>query len=249
MTSYPAWKKPRYLGNHASQIKVTIEHCQEVMVALSEFVMKNSVKRPLAEKSRWRHIRLAIKPLNLGNHVSQNKSYLESLSGSHALSFRIRNEKSPEAPLTEKSRWRHIRLGIKPRYLGNHATEMKSYFGTLSGSHGRFFRMRHVNSPEAPTIREEITVTSYPACKKTSFSREPCVPDKTWYAMLSGKQSRGRSFKDTPINFNSGIMSIITIHELWWAAMCTRGALWLQALHGQIILDYLFPRILKSWTN
>jgi len=39
-----------------------MDHYQEViMVALSESVMKNRLKRPLAEKSRWLHIRLAIK--------------------------------------------------------------------------------------------------------------------------------------------------------------------------------------------
>jgi len=47
----------------------------------------------------------------------------------------------------------------------------------LSGSHGRSFRIRHENSPEA--LRgEEITVTSYPACNKTSLSRKPCILDK-----------------------------------------------------------------------
>jgi len=39
-----------YLGNHAPQIKVTKDHYQEVIVALSESVMKNCVKRPLAAK-------------------------------------------------------------------------------------------------------------------------------------------------------------------------------------------------------
>jgi len=37
-----------------------MERYQEVIIALSESVIKNSVKRPLAEKSR-RHIRFAIK--------------------------------------------------------------------------------------------------------------------------------------------------------------------------------------------
>jgi len=39
--------------------KVAMKHYQEVMVALSESVMKNRVKRRLAAKSRSRHIRLA----------------------------------------------------------------------------------------------------------------------------------------------------------------------------------------------
>jgi len=43
------------------------------MVALSESVMKNCLKRPLAEKSLRSHNRLAIKPRYLGNHASQIK--------------------------------------------------------------------------------------------------------------------------------------------------------------------------------
>jgi len=39
--------KTRYLENHASQIKVTMERYQEVMVALSESV-KKSPETPLA---------------------------------------------------------------------------------------------------------------------------------------------------------------------------------------------------------
>jgi len=38
-------------------------------------VNKTCVRRRLAENSRWRHIRLAIKPRYLGNHASQLKSY------------------------------------------------------------------------------------------------------------------------------------------------------------------------------
>jgi len=42
-------------------------------------LLKNCVQRPLAEKSRWRHIRLAIKPRYLGNHASKIKSYFQSI--------------------------------------------------------------------------------------------------------------------------------------------------------------------------
>jgi len=63
--------------------------------------------------------------------------------------------------LAEKSRWRPIRLAMKPSYLGNHASQMKSYYGTLSGGHGRSFRIRQEKSPEAPP-NGEITMTSYP---------------------------------------------------------------------------------------
>jgi len=48
------------------------------------------------------------------------KSWYRTLSGSHGPSFRIRPKNCLKRPLAEKSRWRHIRLAIKPRYLGNH---------------------------------------------------------------------------------------------------------------------------------
>jgi len=50
--------------------KVGMEHYQEVMVSLSESAMKIRWKRPLAEKSRRRHFRLAIKPRYQWNHAS-----------------------------------------------------------------------------------------------------------------------------------------------------------------------------------
>jgi len=147
------------------------------MVVLLELVMKNRVERPLAEKSRWRHIRLAIKHRYLGDHASQIKSYYGMLSGNHGRSFRIRQEKSRGATMAEKSWWRHIRLAIKHRYLGNHASHTKSYYRTLSGSHGHSFRIRHKNSPEAPP-GGGLTMTSYPVGNKTSLSRKPCIADK-----------------------------------------------------------------------
>jgi len=136
--------------------------------------MKNRVKRPLAAKSRWRHIRLSIKPRYLGNHASQIKSYYTTLSGSHGRSSRIRHKNRLKRPLAEKSWWRHIRLAIKPSYLGNHASQIKSYYGTLSGSHGRSFRMLNEKSSEA-LPSGEITMTSYPPCNKTSLSWKPCI--------------------------------------------------------------------------
>jgi len=48
-----------------------MERFEEVTVALSESIMQNRLKRPLAEKSRGRHIRLAIKPRYLGNSATQ----------------------------------------------------------------------------------------------------------------------------------------------------------------------------------
>jgi len=73
-------------------------------------------------------------------------------------------------PLAEKSWWRHIRLVIKLRYIRNHASQIKSYYGTLWGSHGRSFRIHH----EAPS-GGEITMTWYLICSKSSL---PCIPDE-----------------------------------------------------------------------
>jgi len=200
------------------------------MVALSQSVMKNRLKRLLAEKSPWRHIRLAIKLRYLGKHASQIISYYGTVWRSHDRSFTIRHEKPPEAPpsseitmasypacketsisrkpcipdkkntieryqevmvalsesikknplkrlLAEKSRWRHIGFAIIPRYLGNHASPIKSYYRTLSGSHGRSFRIRHKKLPEAPPSGE-IMITSYPVGNETLLSRKLCILDK-----------------------------------------------------------------------
>jgi len=95
------------------------------------------------------------------------------------------NKTYVKCPLANKSQWRHIRFEIKCRYLGNHASQKKSYYGTLSESHGRSFRIRHKKSPEAPP-GGEITMTSYPACSKISLSRKPCIAIKCYYESLSG---------------------------------------------------------------
>jgi len=68
--------------------------------------------------------------------------------------------KCPLVGLEESTR-RHIRLAIKPRYLGNHASEIKSYYGTLFGSHGLSFRVRHEkNRLEHPQRRNHDDVIS-----------------------------------------------------------------------------------------
>jgi len=74
-------------------LKDAMDHYYEAIVALSESVMKNHAKRPLAEKWQQTPIRLAIKSCYLGNHASQIKSYCGTLSRSHGRSFRIRHDK------------------------------------------------------------------------------------------------------------------------------------------------------------
>jgi len=126
--------------------KVTMERYQEVILILSETIMKNHLKHPLAEKSRWRHIRLAIKPRYLGYHawcIPDKKLLLNAIRKTRSLFQNSSWKIVGKRPLAEKSRWRHIRLAIKPRYLGNYASQINNYYGTLLGSHGRSFRIRH----------------------------------------------------------------------------------------------------------
>jgi len=129
--------KSRYLRNHTSQIKFTMERYQEVMVTLSEIVMKNRIKRPLADKSRWRHIPLEIKPRNLGNYASQKKSYFGTLSGSHGRSFKIPHEKSSEAPPGGEITMTSYLVVDKTSLSWKPCIPDKRLYGSLSWSLGR----------------------------------------------------------------------------------------------------------------
>jgi len=82
--------------------KVTMDHCKEVMLARSEYVITNRMERPLADKSQWRHIRRALKPRYLGKHASHIKTYYGTLSGIHGRSFRIHHKNRLKRP------WRRI---------------------------------------------------------------------------------------------------------------------------------------------
>jgi len=145
------------------------------------------------KKSRWCHIQLAIKPHYLLNHASQIKKLLWNFIRKSWPLFENPSWKSAcSAPWFEDWRWRHIRLAIELHYLGNHASRIKSYSASLSGSQGRYFRIRNEKSREA-LPGGEITMTSYPACNKTSLSRKPCIAEKSYYWSLSG--SHGRSFR------------------------------------------------------
>jgi len=97
-------------------------------------------------------------------NMSMNHDYETGVALSDSV-----NKTCVKTPLVEKSRWHHIRLAVKPRYLGNHASQIKSYNGTLSGNHGRSFRIRHEKLPEVPPSGK-ITMTSYPACTKIVIS-------------------------------------------------------------------------------
>jgi len=84
-----------------------MERYKEVMIALSESVMKNRLKQPLAEKTRCRNIRFAIKLRYLGNHASQKKvnmeRYQEVMIALAALSESVMKN-CLKQPIAEKSR-------------------------------------------------------------------------------------------------------------------------------------------------
>jgi len=145
-----------------------------------------------ADKSRWRHIRLAIKPRYLGNHACQMKSYYGTLSGSVGHSFRIRQEKSPETPPSGEITITSYLVGNETSLSRKPCIPDKSYYWTLSGSHGRTFRIRHEKSREAPP-GVEITMTSYPACNKSTSLGNHASQIKSYYWSLSG--SNGHSFR------------------------------------------------------
>jgi len=115
---------------------------------------------PLAEKSRWRHIRLAMAPRYLGNISSQMKSYWGTLWGSNERSFRIRHRVSPKAPPSGEITMTSYPTFNKTSLSRKSCIPDKRYYETLSGSHGRTFRIRHAKSREDPP-GVEITMTSF----------------------------------------------------------------------------------------
>jgi len=66
-------------------------------------------------------------------------------------------------------------FAIKPRYLRNHTSQIKSYYGTLLGSDGHSFRIRHENVRAAPPGRRLRTTS---VGNKTSLSQKPSIADK-----------------------------------------------------------------------
>jgi len=97
-----------------------------------------------------------------------------SMNHDYETGVALSDSDNKSSPLAEKSRWRHIRLAIKPRYLKNHASQIKSYCWSLSGSYDCSSVIRHEKSHEAPPGRG-LTITSYPVSNTTSLSRKQCM--------------------------------------------------------------------------
>jgi len=76
----------------------------------------------------------------------------------------------------------------------NPISQIKSYYGLLSGSHARSFTIHHEKWREA-FPGEEITMTSYAVGNKTSLSRKPCIADKKllWNAIRKSWKMRAAS--------------------------------------------------------
>jgi len=118
-----------------------------------------------------------------------DKSYYGSLSGSHDRSFRIRHEKSPEAP---RGGEKHdgVISGLQQN-LAISETMHPWYKKMLlwnairkSGSHSRTFRISH-EKVRAALPGGGLTMTSYSVDNKTS-SRKPCMADKKllWISIM-----------------------------------------------------------------
>jgi len=154
-----------------------MDHCQEVIVALSESVMKNRLKRPLADKSRLRHIRLVIKPRYLGNHAYQIKSYYGTLSGSHSCSFRMRHEKSPEAPPSKEITMMSYPIGNKTSLSRKPCIpDKKLLLNVIRKSWSLFQNPSRKIAWSTTWRRNHHDVIS--GWHKTSLSRKPCITHK-----------------------------------------------------------------------
>jgi len=92
--------------------------------------------------------------------------------------FQNPSQKFSWSALCGESRWSHIRLAIIPRYLGNHASQMKCYMlrNAIRKSWSLFQNPSWKNAWS--TLVGEITMTLSTVGNKTSLSRIPCIADK-----------------------------------------------------------------------
>jgi len=179
-----------------------MERYQEVMVTLSKSVMKKGLKRPLAEKSRWRHIRLAVKPLCLRNHASEINSYYGTLLGSHCPSFRIRHIKWREAPpggeitMTSYLAVNKTSLSWKP-CIPDKKVNTEHYQEVMVS-----IRIRDENSSEAP-LAEKSRLRHIRLAINLVIS-EPFIPDKNLVCITIMKSwSLSNLFSSANINFKN----------------------------------------------
>jgi len=173
--------KPRYLWNHATQIK---SYYRMLSGSHGSWSLFQNLLWKIAWSAPGGEIPMTSYPACNKTSLSRkpcipDKTLLwTSIRMSWSLFQNPLWNSACSAPCWRDWRWRHKRLPIKPRYLRNHEWELKTYYGTLSESHGRSFRIRHEKSPEV-TPSGELTMRSYPVGNKNSLSRKPCISDIT----------------------------------------------------------------------
>jgi len=178
-----------------------MERYQEVVVALSESVMKNLLKRSLAEKSRWRPIRLAIKPCYLGNKPSQIKSDYWTLLGNHGRSFRIRHKKTPEAPPSGEITMTSYPVGNETTLSRKPCIPVKSYYGTLTVNLSESIMKNCLKRPQAVKSwwRDILFVIK---------ARNHASQIKSYYGSLSRSLGRLVIFIKKTANINSKNLAV-----------------------------------------
>jgi len=200
-------RKPRYLGNNAYQIKSYCGTLSGSHVCSFRIRHEKSPEVPPSEEITMTSYTAAIKLRYLASHASQIKIYYVILSGSHGRSFRICHENSPKAPPGGEITMTSYPPCNKTLLSQNHVSQIKSYYGSLSGSHGRSFKIRHEKSRETPH-GDQITMTSYPACKKPRYLENYASQIKSYNGSLSWSLGRLVIFIKKTANINSKNLTV-----------------------------------------
>jgi len=130
-----------------------MDHYQEVMVALSESIMKNCVKHPLTEKSRWRHIRFAITSLSRKPFIKAKKLLWNAIRKSFWL-FQTPSWKNTCGALGGGLTMTSYPVGNKSLLSRKPCMQLNSYYGSVSWSHVHSFRIRHWKVRAAPLTED-----------------------------------------------------------------------------------------------
>jgi len=92
--------------------------------------------------------------------------------------FQISSTNLCEIPAAEKSRWRHIRFVIKPRYISRKPCIADKTLLWITIRKSWLLFQNPSKKVRAALPSGQLKMTSYPAGNKTSLSRKPCIADK-----------------------------------------------------------------------
>jgi len=129
ITLYLACNKTSYLGNHASRIESYFVSLSESHARFFRLRPAQSSEAPLGEEFMMTSYLACNKTLLSQKPCTPEKSCSGTLAGSYGRYFRIRHEKSREAPPGDQIPMTSYPACKIPRYLENHASQMKSYNG------------------------------------------------------------------------------------------------------------------------